>query len=245
MKQVVKVLGKLKGRSLDELRVRGAQQCAVWAERRGWSQAARLPGDDEFFQLLDAKPLAGNMTPAALLKYFQTRQAPAFFAAFSDAPETRRALDHGFNGQARHTLLEQAQRITENRFDLLGYRDLFFGQPINWQLEPVTGKIAPQRHWSRIDYLDANLVGDKKITWELNRHQYFATLGRAYWHTRDERYAQTFVAHLGAWMDENPPKTGINWASSLEVAFRCISWLWALHFFKQSPHLEAALLLRV
>ena len=58
------------------------------------------------------------------------------------------------------------------------------------------------------------------------------TLGQAYWLTRDERYARIFVAHLEAWMDANPPKLGINWASSLEVAFRSISWLWAFYFFK-------------
>src|SRR5205085_12163391 len=67
----------------------------------------------------------------------------------------------------------------------------------------------------------------------------FATLGQAYWYTRNEHHAETFVAHLTGWMDANPPKLGINWASSLEVAFRAISWLWALHFFRQSPSLTA------
>ena len=45
-------------------------------------------------------------------------------------------------------------------------------------------------------------------------------------------------------MDQNPPKLGINWASSLEVAFRSISWLWALYFFKDSPALTSSLFLR-
>ncbi|MBD0325136.1 MAG: alginate lyase family protein, partial [Pyrinomonadaceae bacterium] len=58
------------------------------------------------------------------------------------------------------------------------------------------------------------------------------------------RYAETFARHLNAWMDSNPPKLGINWASSLEVAFRAISWLWSLQFFKDSPHLTPALFLR-
>ena len=38
-------------------------------------------------------------------------------------------------------------------------------------------------------------------------------------------------------MDQNPPKLGINWASSLEVAFRAIAWLWAFYFFKDSAEL--------
>jgi hypothetical protein len=32
-------------------------------------------------------------------------------------------------------------------------------------------------------------------------------------------------------MAENPPLVGINWASMLELAFRSISWTWAVHFF--------------
>src|SRR5262249_11071254 len=82
-------------------------------------------------------------------------------------------------------------------------------------------------------------VGDKKIIWELNRHQYFIQLGQAYWLTGNEAYAETFITHLDSWMDRNPPKKGINWASSLEIAFRSISWLWALRFFRDAPSLRA------
>jgi hypothetical protein len=108
----------------------------------------------------------------------------------------------------------------------------------------VSGKRSPLVHWSSIGELNSDLTGDKRIIWELNRHQYFLTLGRAYLHTGDEGFAQTFVEHLERWMDQNPPKLGVNWASSLEVAFRAISWLWALHFFKDSPALTAEVFLR-
>ena len=49
--------------------------------------------------------------------------------------------------------------------------------------------------------LDAEETGDKKIIWELNRHQHFFTLGVAYWLTDDERFAETFARHLESWMD--------------------------------------------
>jgi hypothetical protein len=45
-------------------------------------------------------------------------------------------------------------------------------------------------------------------------------------------------------MDANPPKTGINWASSLELAFRMVAWSWALHLFRRSPALTPSLYLR-
>ena len=32
-------------------------------------------------------------------------------------------------------------------------------------------------------------------------------------------------------MSRNPPLEGVNWASMLELAFRSLSWIWALHFF--------------
>src|SRR5258706_2128375 len=40
-------------------------------------------------------------------------------------------------------------------------------------------------------------------------------------------------------MDQTPPKLGINWASSLEVALRSISWLWAFHYFKNSAAVDS------
>src|SRR5262249_32284237 len=79
--------------------------------------------------------------------------------------------------------------------------------------EPVSRKRIPLQHWSKLDYLDVEIAGDKKIIWELNRHQYFQTLGQAYWLTGNERTARVFTAHLEACMDANPPKLGVNWAS--------------------------------
>ena len=38
-------------------------------------------------------------------------------------------------------------------------------------------------------------------------------------------------AQLESWEAANPFQRGINWASALEVAFRALSWTWALEFF--------------
>lgn len=133
--------------------------------------------------------------------------------------------------QDRDRLLTEAEQVLRGRFDLLGYRGLCFGDPIDWQLDPVSGRRSPLAHWSRIDPLDVTQVGDSKVTWELNRHQWFVTLGQAFRATGDERFAEAFVLHLRAWMRANPPGLGINWASSLEAALRIVSWSWALHLF--------------
>ena len=209
-------LQKLKNASLQELRVRAAQQISAFSERRGWSSLTKLPSDES---------LISGSNPEA-----------RFFASFQTPEKTASAFRSRWPESARR-LIDKADRIISGKFDLLGFKELSFGDPIDWHFEPVSGKRIPLQHWSKLDYLDAGIAGDKKIIWELNRHQYFTTLGQAYWLTGDERYARVFVAHLDAWMDANPPKLGINWASSLEVAFRSISWFWAFHFFKSSPSL--------
>jgi len=118
--------------------------------------------------------------------------------------------------------LEQAEKIHQHRFDLLGYKDLDFGTPIDWHFDPVHHKRAPRKPWHQIPFLDFNQIGDHKIIWELNRHQHLVTLAQAGF--RDE-----ILAQWTHWQAENPYPIGINWASSLEVAFRALSWLWVRH----------------
>ena len=240
MKSVLEKLRRLKGRGLGELRERGAQALAARAERLG--VGARLPTDAELSRLLLSAPRGPESTDAeALLAHF--RQAPrAFFKAFDEPEAIRAELRRRFPDASAVT--ERAARAAAGRFDLLGFKDLFFGEPVDWNFEPVAGKRSPMTHWSCFVELDAEAAGDKKIIWELNRHQHFLTLGRAYWQTGDEAHARAFAAHLASWMEQHPPKRGVNWMSSLEVAFRSISWLWALHLFKDSPHLTPGLYAR-
>jgi len=115
--------------------------------------------------------------------------------------------------------LSAAEKICQHRFDLLGYKDLDFGTPIDWHLDPVHGKRAPRKPWYDIPFLDFDQIGDHKIIWELNRHQHLVTLAQAGF--RDE-----ILAQWTHWQSENPYPIGINWASTLEVAFRSLSWLW-------------------
>ena len=233
-------LKKLKGRSAAELRVRGRQFFCAWADARGLGVQAWPMSEERLGRLLVAPA-----TARALLPQFSARQSPAFFAAFADLTTTCAELSRRFGGAAISALIERAERIKRGRFDLLGVRDLDFGVLVDWHLDPTSGVRAPRAHWSLIDFLDPHVVGDKKFIWELNRHQHFITLGRAYSHTGDEAYAETFAAHAGDWMDANPPEHGINWASSLEVGLRSIAWVWALYFFKDARALTPELFVRM
>jgi hypothetical protein len=128
-------------------------------------------------------------------------------------------------------IVRRADRVCAHQFDLLGYKNLQMGAEIDWQSDAVHGKRAPRRAWYKIPYLEFATCGDIKITWELNRHQHFVTLGKAYQLTRDEKYAREFTSQLLAWQAQNPYPLGVNWASSLEVAFRSLSWIWARELF--------------
>src|SRR5687768_13162287 len=125
----------------------------------------------------------------------------------------------------------RADRILAGHRDILGYRELrFAGQDgaVDWHFDPVHDRRAPSVFYADVPYLDP-AVGDHKIIWEINRHQHWLALGRAAWLTGDPRYARAIPADLQSWLAANPPLTGINWASMLEIGFRSISWTWALH----------------
>ena len=134
-------------------------------------------------------------------------------------------------------ILQQAGRILQHRFDLLGYTDLAYGSPIDWHMDLVHAKRAPRRAFYRVRYLDFEEVGDSKVTWELNRHQHLVTLAKAYRLTGELRYADEILRQWRHWRLENPYPMGINWASSLEAGFRSLAWLWTYHLLEGEPGL--------
>lgn len=123
-------------------------------------------------------------------------------------------------------ITREAERICAHRFDLLGYSQVDYGAEIDWHCDMVHGKSAPVVPFHRVPYLDYGVVGDPKVTWELNRHQHFVTLAKAYRLSGDQRFADEIEEQWQSWKDANPYPDGINWVSSLEVSFRCLSWLW-------------------
>jgi len=152
----------------------------------------------------------------------------SFFFAPDSVDSIVALLRQRLPGQTQQIVL-QAEKICRHRFDLLGYTDLDYGRPIDWHLDAVHGKRARRRAFYKVRYLDFEEVGDSKITWELNRHQHLVTLAKAYRLTGNRRYADETLRQWRHWQAENPYPVGINWASSLEVAFRALSWIWTYH----------------
>ena len=192
-------------------------------------------GKQETFKLVDrvrlSKPKASELNAERLTRFLDNAQRDFFPGVFDPRVPEELQFAHAEECQA---VLISAYHASHSRFDLLGYKGLDFGYPIDWHLDPVSGRRAPLAHWSRIDPLDAAKVGDSKVIWELNRHQWLVHLGQAWRWTRDERYAHAVIQTMRAWMRENPAGMGINWASSLEVAFRLIAWCWSLLLIRDS-----------
>lgn len=177
---------------------------------------------------------------------------------FAISPGSRPALVERVRREfpdAARDATTRADKITSGEYDVLGYEGLRFdGEPDrsvahhasasqsvsvrsglpDWHFDPVHRRSAPRTFWATVPYLDPK-CGDHKIIWEPNRHQHWLALGRAFWLTDDRRYRDRFLAELSSWLADNPPLVGINWASMLELAFRSLSWMWAINFFVEQP----------
>ena len=163
----------------------------------------------------------------ALSAHFAAKRS--IFPPSADLDRVARAVGERFSdaeADARH----RAARLLKGSYDLLGYDDVHYGPKPDWHCDAVSGRRAPDEFWADVPYLDP-AYGDHKVTWELNRHQHWLQLGRAFKLTRDRVYYERFVSELEGWIDANPPLTGTNWASMLEIGLRSISWLWAIQFF--------------
>jgi hypothetical protein len=163
-------------------------------------------------------------------------QAGSFFFSVDSVPAILSLFRQRFPVQMEE-IVNRAEKICRHRFDLLGYEDVDYGNPIDWHLDAVHGKRAPRKVFHKVRYLDFAEVGDSKVTWELNRHQHLVTLAKAYRLTRDSRYGDEILRQWRQWQADNPYPIGLNWASSLEVSFRSLSWLWTYHLLQGSPGL--------
>ena len=89
-------------------------------------------------------------------------------------------------------------------------------------------------------FADPKLPNNNEWQWQLNRMGFWENLGRTYWATQDEIYAQTFVKHLRSWTQQclEPGDSG-NYAKSswrtIECGIRLLgSWPSAYHYFLHS-----------
>ncbi len=94
-----------------------------------------------------------------------------------------------------------------------GPKDL--GDPIDWSARPVE---------------------DNEWRWQLHRLRWWRSLGRAYWHTGDEAYAEAWAEQLLHWVAENPRHEQRDYAwRSLEAGHRAGSFAEHFQYFIDTP----------
>jgi uncharacterized heparinase superfamily protein len=148
------------------------------------------------------------------LRHFRTRTWPRLGG---EPPLADSFLAAG----ARAETLTAAEAICRGEFRFRGQPPLSFPAGIDWFHEPD---------------------GNVDWRWDLNRHAYLATLGRAYAVTGETRYLETFRLLVLAWLARNPPGvTAPNWFSPLEVAYRLNVWIWAFELFRAALDAETLL----
>ncbi len=203
--------------------------CAAWDPRRVTSPRLR--------ELLDARQ--AQEAAALLTGYFARRKAPRFFFDWAGRDAVVAAHRAAFPERFA-ALLAEADALCEHRFRIFAYPEARAGAEIPWRRDLVHGRESGLEHWAGVPYLDFARVGDSKIVWEPNRHQHFFSLAQAWLFSGEEKYAEECLAQFESWQRENPFGRGINWASSLEAAFRMWSWLWTIHLLQGSRALTGA-----
>ncbi len=162
--------------------------------------------------------------PDTSIKFFGLVEEPAALKEIYQREFPRQAVP----------ALEQAERLINHEFELLGLKVYLEGR-ISWNRNPETGADYPLRHHSQVDMFNTERYGDVKFAWELNRHQFFIEVAKAYLVSGDERYPQKIWQWLKSWIEDAPYKIGINNTSVLEHSVRIFSWVWAYYFTRTSP----------
>lgn len=231
-------VNKLRGRTFHELLVRSQQEFTKFSDKHFRLRAGEI-SDRALIREFKSSARNGSGVGTAELLLGRLRSSEsALLPVFSQREKVVEMMNRRFEAQGEKIVF-RARKAVQGKFDLLGMEDLNFGDPINWQLNPISGASAPLRHWSKFQVDSPTDNDDPKIIWELNRHSHFVTLGQAYWLTNDERFVSAFIEQASAWWDSNPPGLGINWMSSLEAAIRSIAWLWALQLCSGSTQLTS------
>lgn len=144
----------------------------------------------------------------------------------------------------RAAVVAEAEAVLRQSVTVL-HQPQALGERIDWHCDARSGFTWPRVHFSRIRPIDLERRADIKFPWELSRFHFGVTLGAAYWLTGEERYATGLIERLRDWVEANPPRVGVNWVCSMEVAIRAANLLWSLALIRPSAALDDVTLLRM
>lgn len=174
--------------------------------------------------------------------YLQMRHSPASLCNWWKREEIAQTLKTEYT-ESVPGLLTAAKNILRHKFLLFSSHLVQADTPVRWNKSYEEGVEFDNELWkSGKPYTASELLtaphNDIRFVWELNRHQHFLDLGKAYWYTGDEMYAKEFVQQINSWIDQNPYPLSVNWADSHEIALRGLYWIFGYTFFFRSEWLD-------
>jgi hypothetical protein len=119
-------------------------------------------------------------------------------------------------------LLAEADEILAGKFRMFG------GDLAEINLTPPS-----LHHWTEYETRNT-LHTDLKLIWEPARFGWATVLARAFYLTRDEKYAAAFWKYTETFLSANPPYLGPNWISAQEVAIRILAWAFSWSLFRDA-----------
>jgi hypothetical protein len=138
---------------------------------------------------------------------------------------------HWLAGRINRANLREAQRIW--RLIDKGY------EPIDWQLDFKSGYRWSEKTWYRKIRFGHEPGVDVKVPWELARMQHLPQIALAHGSQRargfnDESIVREFRNQILDFIATNPPRFGVNWACTMDVAIRLANWLVAYDIFRST-----------
>ena len=131
-------------------------------------------------------------------------------------------------------ILYLADCAIDKKVSFLGLANTDIGTPVRWNTDFKTGAEWRGRYAAFIEYNNIEMPSDVKIPWELSRMQWLIPVGQAYLITGNEEYARFTKEVLSQWIDENPYAWSVNWACTMDVAIRAITWTWFYQVYSNS-----------
>jgi len=133
----------------------------------------------------------------------------------------------------KERIIKSADLACEGKILCFSGIELDYGIPINWQINPITGRECDvNRKWYEIPDFD-EVTGDIKIIWEVSRFTHFICFARAYVVSKNIKYYEAFSIQLKNWIKHNPYPYGANYKCGQECSFRIANVLFTYSLFKR------------
>jgi len=252
---IKKTLGKLKNKGLNSIdkiagRIFGTEMIDTEFWNSVWNSVYKFQNLEElqmhFCERKEPKFFIGSLNQEGIIS--------SLYEHFPDAPdkiprEADKICEHvfhllgngsvkvyygmkakGFEGHCYNTKIssEELSAVPYSPSTIHNY------EPIDWHIDFKSGyRWNPKAYYKDIKY-GHKLGVDVKVPWELSRFQHLTILGQAYFLSKNEKYVKEFTNQVSDWIEHNPPKFGVNWVCTMDVAIRACNWLLAWEFFKDS-----------